>query len=253
MNAKLKRRGFALDWQRELATCRPDYYKWNQWLFTRLFRKGVAYKKTGVVNWDPVDQTVLANEQVIEGRGWRTGAPVEKREIPMYFLRITSYAEELLAALDELPGWPEQVKLMQKNWIGRSEGVKVGFEYEIENQRRVLWVFTTRADTLMGATFVAVAAEHPIATWAAGNYKELAAFVEECKRGAFMEAELAQIEKKGMPAGGHGTHPLSRQKLPAGVANDVLMGYGEGAGVAGPAHEERDYEMARADGRPGRP
>src|SRR3989449_8447636 len=253
MKAQLKSLGLALDWQRELATCRPDYYKWNQWFFTRLFRKGIAYKKTGVANWEPVDQTVLANEQVIEGRGWRTGAPVEKREIPMYFLRITSYAAELLAALDDLAGWPEQVKLMQKNWIGRSEGVKVGFEYEIENQRRVLWVFTTRADTLMGATFVAVAAEHPIATWAAGNNKELAAFVEECKRGAFMEAELAQIDKKGMPTGVFVSHPITNEKLPAWVANYVVMGYGEGAGMAGPAHEERDYEMARADGRPGRP
>src|SRR5213076_3135115 len=174
MKKQLKSLGFALDWERELATCRPDYYKWNQWLFTRLFKKGLAYKKTGVVNWDPVDQTVLANEQVIEGRGWRTGAPVEKREIPMYFFRITAYAEELLAALDTLPGWPEQVKLMQKNWIGRSEGVKVGFEYEIESQKRVLWGFTTRADTLMGATLVAVVAEHPIATWAAKKNKELA-------------------------------------------------------------------------------
>src|SRR5467141_3536671 len=250
MKAQLKSLGFALDWQRELATCRPDYYKWNQWLFTRLFRKGIAYKKTGVVNWDPVDQTVLANEQVIEGRGWRTGALVEKREIPMYFLRITSYAEELLAALDDLPGWPEQVKLMQKNWIGRSEGVRVGFEYEIENQKRVLWVFTTRADTLMGATFVAVAAEHPIATWAAKGNRELASFVEECKRGAVMEAELAQIEKKGMPSGVFVSHPITNEKLPVWVANYVLMGYGEGAVMAVPAHDERDYEFARKYGLP---
>src|SRR5579871_1567131 len=167
MKAQLKSLGFALDWERELATCKPEYYKWNQWLFTRMFRKGLAYKKTGVVNWDPVDQTVLANEQVIEGRGWRTGAVVEKREIPMYFFRITAYAEELLAALDDLPGWPEQVKTMQKNWIGKSEGVKIGFEYFLENKKQILWVFTTRADTLMGATFMAVAAEHPIAAFAA--------------------------------------------------------------------------------------
>jgi len=253
MKAQLKSLGFALDWQRELATCRPDYYKWNQWFFTRLFRKGVAYKKTGVVNWDPVDQTVLANEQVIEGRGWRTGALVEKREIPMYFLRITSYAAELLAALDDLAGWPEQVKLMQKNWIGRSEGVRVGFEYEIQNQKRVLWVFTTRADTLMGATFVAVAAEHPIATWAAKNNRELASFVEECKRGAFMEAELAQIEKKGMPTGVFVSHPITNEKLPAWVANYVVMGYGEGAVMAVPAHDERDYEFARKYGLPVKP
>src|SRR5712671_3408753 len=236
--------GFALDWERELATCRPDYYKWNQWLFTRLFRKGLAYKKTGVVNWDPVDQTVLANEQVIEGRGWRTGAVVEKREIPMYFLRITAYAEELLAALDGLPGWPEQVKLMQKNWIGKSEGVRIGFPYELENQKKVMWVFTTRADTLMGATFVAVAAEHPIGAFAAQKNSKIKEFVEECKRGAVMEAELAQIEKKGMPTGLFVTHPLSGEKLPVWVGNYVLMTYGEGAVMGVPAHDERDYEFA---------
>jgi leucyl-tRNA synthetase len=253
MKAQLKSLGFALDWRRELATCKPDYYKWNQWLFTRLFRKGLAYKKTGVVNWDPVDQTVLANEQVIEGRGWRTGALVEKREIPMYFLRITAYAEELLAALDDLPGWPEQVKLMQKNWIGRSEGVRVGFPYQLEKESRTLWVFTTRADTLMGATFCAVAAEHPIAAWAAKRDKKIAAFVEECKRGPAMEAELAQIEKKGMPTGLFVTHPLSDEKLPVWVANYVLMGYGEGAVMAVPAHDERDYEFALHYGLPIKP
>jgi len=253
MKAQLKSLGFAIDWERELATCAPEYYKWNQWLFTRLFRKGLAYKKTGVVNWDPVDQTVLANEQVIEGRGWRTGALVEKREIPMYFLRITSYAEELLAALDELPGWPEQVKLMQKNWIGRSEGVRVGFPYKLEQEDRVLWVFTTRADTLMGATFCAVAAEHPIALWAAKKDKKIAAFVEECKRGPAMEAELAQIEKKGMPTGLYATHPLSGEKLPVWVANYVLMGYGEGAVMAVPAHDERDYAFAHQYGLPIKP
>ena len=244
MKAQLKSLGFALDWSRELATCRPDYYKWNQWLFTRLFRKGLAYKKTGVVNWDPVDQTVLANEQVIEGRGWRTGAPVEKREIPMYFLRITAYAEELLAALDELPGWPEQVKLMQKNWIGKSEGVRIGFPYQLNNQPQTLWVFTTRADTLLGATFMAVAAEHPIAVAGAKKNPQLAAFVEECKRGPAMEAELAQIEKKGMPTGLFVAHPLSGEPLPVWVANYVLMGYGEGAVMGVPAHDERDYEFA---------
>jgi leucyl-tRNA synthetase len=253
MKGQLKGLGFAIDWERELATCRPDYYKWNQWLFTRLFRKGLAYKKTGVVNWDPVDQTVLANEQVIEGRGWRTGALVEKREIPMYFLRISAYAEELLSALDDLPGWPEQVKLMQKNWIGRSEGVRVGFPYRLENQERVLWVFTTRADTLMGATFCAVAAEHPIAQWAARRDPKIAGFVEECKRGPAMEAELAQIEKTGMPTGLFATHPLSGEKLPVWVANYVLMGYGEGAVMAVPAHDERDYEFALKYGLPIQP
>jgi leucyl-tRNA synthetase len=253
MKAQLKSLGFALDWQRELATCRPDYYKWNQWFFTRLFRKGIAYKKTGVVNWDPVDQTVLANEQVIEGRGWRTGALVEKREIPMYFLRITAYAEELLAALDQLPGWPEQVKLMQKNWIGKSEGVRVGFAYELDGKSETLWAFTTRADTLMGATFCAVAAEHPIAEFAARKDAKVKAFVEECKKGAVMEAELAQIEKKGMPTGMTVTHPLSGEKLPVWVANYVLMGYGEGAVMAVPAHDERDFEFAHKYGLPIKP
>jgi leucyl-tRNA synthetase len=248
MKAQLKSLGFALDWERELATCRPDYYRWNQWLFTRLFKKGLAYKKTGVVNWDPVDQTVLANEQVIEGRGWRTGAPVEKREIPMYFLRITAYAEELLAALDDLPGWPEQVKLMQKNWIGKSAGVRVGFPYQLEHEKKILWVFTTRADTLMGATFCAVAAEHPIAQWAAQRAPKIAAFVEECRKGPAMEAELAQIEKKGMPTGIYATHPLSGEKLPVWVANYVLMSYGEGAVMGVPAHDERDFAFAKAYG-----
>jgi len=253
MKAQLKSLGFALDWSRELATCRPDYYKWNQWLFTRLFKKGIAYKKTGVVNWDPVDQTVLANEQVIDGRGWRTGALIEKREIPMYFLRITDYAEELLGALDQLPGWPEQVKLMQKNWIGRSEGVRLAFPYALDGEARKLWVFTTRADTLMGATFCAVAAEHPIAGWAAARDAKIAAFVDECKRGAVMEAELAQLEKKGMPTGLYCTHPLSGERIPVWVANYVLMGYGEGAVMAVPAHDERDYAFAQAYGLPIKP
>ena len=253
MKGQLKSLGFALDWSRELATCRPDYYRWNQWLFTRLFKKGIAYKKTGVVNWDPVDQTVLANEQVIDGRGWRTGALIEKREIPMYFLRITDYAEELLGALDQLPGWPEQVKLMQKNWIGRSEGVRLAFPYELDGEARKLWVFTTRADTLMGATFCAVAAEHPIASWAAARDAKIAAFVDECKRGAVMEAELAQLEKKGMPTGLYCTHPLSGERIPVWVANYVLMGYGEGAVMAVPAHDERDYAFAQSYGLPIKP
>jgi leucyl-tRNA synthetase len=244
MKKQLQGLGFALDWQRELATCDPEYYRWNQWLFTRLFRKGLAYKKTGVVNWDPVDQTVLANEQVIDGRGWRTGAPVEKREIPMYFFRITHYAEELLAALDGMSGWPEQVKLMQKNWIGRSEGVKIGFEYSLEGRKKILWVFTTRADTLMGTTFCAVAAEHPIAAWAAAKNPEVRAFVEECKRGGVQEADLAKIEKKGMPTGVFCTHPITGESLPVWVGNYVLMGYGEGAVMGVPAHDERDFAFA---------
>ncbi len=250
MKGQLKSLGFALDWERELATCRPDYYRWNQWLFARLFRKGLAYKKTGIVNWDPVDQTVLANEQVIEGRGWRTGALVEKREIPMYFLRITAYAEELLSALDDLPGWPEQVKLMQKNWIGRSEGVRIGFPYELSGAKNTLWVFTTRADTLMGATFMAVAAEHPIAAFAAEKNSQVKAFVEECKRGAVMEAELAQIEKKGVPTGISVSHPLTGEKIPVWVGNYVLMGYGEGAVMGVPAHDERDFAFALKYGLP---
>jgi leucyl-tRNA synthetase len=253
MKKQLQGLGFALDWERELATCDASYYKWNQWLFTRLFKKGLAYKKTGVVNWDPVDQTVLANEQVIEGRGWRTGAVVEKREIPMYFFRITAYAEELLAALDDLPGWPEQVKLMQKNWIGKSEGVRIGFEYPLENRKNILWVFTTRADTLMGATFMAVAAEHPIAAFAAKNDLQLAAFVEECKKGTVIEAELAQIEKKGMPTGLHVSHPITNEKIPVWVGNYVLMGYGEGAVMGVPAHDERDYAFALKYGLPIKP
>jgi leucyl-tRNA synthetase len=244
MKRQLQSLGFALDWERELATCKPDYYRWNQWLFTRLFRKGLAYRKSGVVNWDPVDQTVLANEQVIDGRGWRTGAPVEKREIPMYFLRITAYAEELLAALERLPGWPEQVKLMQKNWIGRSEGVRLAFPYTLGGEKRLLWVFTTRADTIMGTTFCAVAAEHPIAAYAAKKNAALAEFVEECKRGAVMEADLAQIEKRGMPTGVYVTHPLSGEQLEVWVGNYVLAGYGEGAVMGVPAHDERDYAFA---------
>ena len=253
MKQQLQSLGFALDWSRELATCAPDYYRWNQWLFTRLYRKGLAYKKTGVVNWDPVDQTVLANEQVIDGRGWRTGAPVEKREIPMYFLRITAYAEELLAALDDLPGWPEQVKLMQKNWLGRSSGVRLAFPYELDGEARLLWVFTTRADTLLGATFCAVAAEHPIAAWAARHDPKIAEFVEACRRGAVTEAELAQLEKKGLPTGLSCTHPITGERIPLWVANYVLVGYGEGAVMAVPAHDERDYEFALRYGLPIKP
>ena len=243
MRGQLQSLGFAIDWRRELATCTPEYYRWNQWLFLRMLEKGIVYRKTGTVNWDPVDQTVLANEQVIDGRGWRTGAIVEKREIPMYYMAITKYAEELLADLDLLGDWPEQVRLMQKNWIGKSHGVRVGFPHEIAGGG-VLWVFTTRADTLLGATYVAVAAEHPLALHAAKYNPELAAFIEECRRGGVTEAELATQEKKGMATGLFVTHPLSGEKLPLWVANYVLMGYGEGAVMAVPAHDERDYEFA---------
>jgi leucyl-tRNA synthetase len=252
MKKQLKSLGFAIDWSRELATCRPEYYRWNQWLFVRMLEKGLAYKKTGVVNWDPVDQTVLANEQVIDGRGWRTGAPVEKREIPMYYLRITQYADELLQALDTLPGWPERVKVMQANWIGRSQGIEVSFPYA-HDAAQALKVFTTRADTLLGATYCAVAAEHPLAALAAQGNPKLAAFVQECMRGAVMEAELATQEKRGMPTGLFVLHPLTGEKLPVWVANYVLMGYGEGAVMAVPAHDERDFEFASKFGLPIQP
>jgi leucyl-tRNA synthetase len=246
MKRQLKSLGFALDWERELATCKPEYYRWNQWLFLRMLEKGLAYQTTGVVNWDPVDQTVLANEQVVDGRGWRTGALVEKREIPMYYLAITRYADELLADIEKMEGWPERVRTMQKNWIGRSEGIEVHFPYDLSTigKAGVLKVFTTRADTLMGATYVAVAAEHPLAAQAAAGNAELAAFVEECKRGTVMEADLATLEKKGMPTGLRVVHPLTGEYMPVWVANYVLAGYGEGAVMAVPAHDERDFAFA---------
>ncbi|HKY01894.1 MAG TPA: leucine--tRNA ligase [Burkholderiales bacterium] len=249
MKKQLQSLGFAIDWERELATCKPDYYRWNQWFFLKLLEKGIVYKKTGTVNWDPIDQTVLANEQVIDGRGWRTGALVEKREIPMYYMRITDYADELLEALDTLPGWPERVRTMQANWIGKSEGVEISFPYDPAiGVDDALKVFTTRADTLMGATYCAVAAEHPLATLAVKNNPELAAFVDECKRGSVMEADIATQEKKGMPTGLHVLHPLTGDKLPVWVANYVLMTYGEGAVMAVPAHDERDFEFANKYG-----
>jgi len=250
MKKQLQSLGFALDWERELATCRPDYYKWNQWLFLRMLEKGLAYQKTGVVNWDPVDRTVLANEQVIDGRGWRTGAVVEKREIPMYYLAITKYAEELLASLDALPGWPERVKTMQANWIGKSYGVRFAFPYVLDGKPEKLWVFTTRADTIMGVTFCAVAAEHPLAARAARDNPQLAAFVEECKQGSIMEADLAIMEKKGMPTGIFVSHPLTGEQVEVWVGNYVLMGYGEGAVMAVPAHDERDFHFAKKYGLP---
>ncbi|MGH8308099.1 MAG: leucine--tRNA ligase, partial [Gammaproteobacteria bacterium] len=246
MRRQLQSLGFAIDWSREIATCDPKYYKWNQWLFLRMLEKGIAYKTTGSVNWDPVDQTVLANEQVIDGRGWRTGALVEKREIPMYYLRITAYADELLAALDALPGWPERVKTMQANWIGKSEGVEIGFPHD----GGALKVFTTRADTLLGATYVAVAAEHPLAEKAAARDPKVAAFIEDCKKGGVTEAELATQEKKGVPTGLFVRHPLTQEPLPLWVANYVLMAYGEGAVMAVPSHDQRDFEFARKHGLP---
>jgi leucyl-tRNA synthetase len=248
MKGQLKALGFAIDWDRELATCNPDYYKWNQWLFLRMLEKGLVYKKTGIVNWDPIDQTVLANEQVIDGRGWRTGAEIEKREIPMYYMRITAYADELLDDLNKLPGWPDRVKTMQANWVGRSEGIEIGFPHEKGDE--VLRVFTTRADTLLGATYVAIAAEHPMAKLAARDNPELQTFINECSHGAVMEADIATQEKKGMDTGLSVLHPLTGNNLPVWVANYVLMGYGEGAVMAVPAHDQRDFEFAKAYGLP---
>ncbi|MBK7252126.1 MAG: leucine--tRNA ligase [Gammaproteobacteria bacterium] len=249
MKRQLQALGLAIDWRREFATCQPAYYRWNQWLFLRMLERGIAYRKTGVVNWDPVDQTVLANEQVIEGRGWRTGALIEKREIPMYYLNITAYAGELLAALEHLPGWPERVKLMQANWIGRSEGCEIAFPYAPDTRALMqtdgaLRVFTTRADTLFGASFMAIAAEHPLALAAAARNAELASFVEECRRGSTMEADLATQEKKGLRTGLHVLHPFTGERIEVWVANYVLMGYGEGAVMGVPAHDERDFEFA---------
>jgi leucyl-tRNA synthetase len=252
MKGQFKSLGIALDWSRELATCDPDYYRWNQWLFLRMMEKGVAYQKTGVVNWDPVDKTVLANEQVIDGRGWRTGALVEKREIPMYYLKITAYADDLLKALDRMQGWPDRVRAMQANWIGRSEGVRLGFPHDIGGPG-VLHCFTTRADTLMGVTFCAVAAEHPLAAHAAAGNPALAAFIEECKRGPAIEAELATQEKRGMQTGLFVRHPITSAPVPVWVGNYVLMSYGEGAVMGVPAHDERDFEFAKKYGLPIRP
>ena len=245
MKQQLRSLGLALDWERELATCKPDYYKWNQWFFLRMLEKGIAYKKTQVVNWDPVDQTVLANEQVIDGRGWRTGAVIEKREIPGYYLAITKYADELLSSLDSLPGWPERVKTMQANWIGKSFGVRFAFPYELDGKQEKLWVYTTRADTIMGVTFVAVAAEHPLAARAAKDNPKLAVFVDSCRHGSVMEADLATMEKKGMPTGIFVEHPLTGEKVEVWVGNYVLMSYGEGAVMAVPGHDERDFAFAK--------
>jgi leucyl-tRNA synthetase len=248
MKRQLQSLGLAIDWSRELATCQPEYYRWNQWLFLRMLEKGIAYKKTQVVNWDPVDQTVLANEQVIDGRGWRTGALVEKREIPGYYFGITQYAEELLSALDTLPGWPERVRTMQANWIGRSQGVRFAFPYELDGQAGRLWVYTTRADTIMGVTFCAVAAEHPLAARAARDNPALAAFIDECRHGSVMEADMATMEKKGMPTGLFVTHPLTGDKVEVWVGNYVLMTYGDGAVMGVPAHDERDFAFAKKYG-----
>ncbi|CAN7195983.1 leucine--tRNA ligase [Caballeronia sp. LjRoot31] len=244
MKKQMQSMGLAIDWSREIASCKPEYYKWNQWLFLKMLEKGIAYKKTGTVNWDPEDQTVLANEQVIDGRGWRSGALVEKREIPMYYMRITDYADQLLGDLEGL-GWPERVKVMQQNWIGKSFGVNFGFPYEIDGESKLLRVFTTRADTIMGVTFAAVAAEHPLATRLARDNAGLQAFIEECKRGGVAEADVATMEKKGMPTGFFVTHPLTQEKVEVWIGNYVLMSYGEGAVMGVPAHDERDFAFAK--------
>ncbi|HHJ16763.1 MAG TPA: leucine--tRNA ligase [Gammaproteobacteria bacterium] len=246
MRGQLRRLGFGYDWERELATCDPDYYRWEQWFFTKLFAKGLVYKKTAVVNWDPVDQTVLANEQVIDGKGWRSGAPVERREIPQWFLKITDYAQQLLDDLDQLDGWPEQVRTMQRNWIGRSEGVELQFDVEGEP----LTVYTTRPDTLMGVSYVAVAAQHPLAKKAAAGNPALQAFIDECAHTKVAEADMATLEKKGVDTGLRAVHPVSGETVPVWTANFVLMEYGSGAVMAVPAHDQRDWEFAQQYGLP---
>lgn len=245
MRAQLKSLGLSIDWSREFATCTPEYYKWEQWLFVQLFKKGLVYKKLSTVNWDPVDNTVLANEQVVDGRGWRSGALIEKREIPMYYFNITAYADELLNDLDKLEGhWPQQVITMQRNWIGRSEGMEIHFPYTLNGEEKTLDVFTTRPDTLMGVTYVSVAAEHPLAKHAAATNPALQSFIEACKKGSVAEADLAKAEKMGIDTGLTVTHPLTGQQVPVWVANYVLMSYGSGAVMAVPAHDERDFEFA---------
>jgi len=247
MRGQLKRLGFAYDWDREIATCTPEYYRWEQWLFTQLYAKGLVYKKNAMVNWDPVDQTVLANEQVVDGCGWRSGAKVERKEISQWFMKITDYAEELLTEVDKLSGWPEQVRTMQRNWIGRSEGVELTFEVANSDP---LTVYTTRPDTLMGVTYVAVAAEHPLAKQAALNNVDLQAFIDECKTVKVAEAELATMEKKGLDTGLQALHPISGEAVPIFVANFVLADYGSGAVMSVPAHDQRDYEFAKKYGLP---
>ena len=251
MKAQFAPMGFAFDWSREVATCDPEYYRWNQWLFLRMLASGIAYRKTQVVNWDPVDQTVLANEQVVDGRGWRSGALVEKREIPGYYLAITRYAEELLRQVkDDLIGWPAQVRTMQENWIGRSEGVRFAFPYDAHGEQRRLWVFTTRADTIMGVTFVAVAPEHPLAQELAAKNEPLRRFIEDCKKGGVADADLAAAEKVGVPTGFFVTHPLTQEQVPVWIGNYVLMSYGDGAVMGVPGHDARDFEFARRHGLP---
>jgi leucyl-tRNA synthetase len=251
MRQQMESMGLAIDWSREMTACKPEYYKWNQWMFLKMLEKGIIYQLTGTVNWDPIDQTVLANEQVIDGRGWRSGALIEKREIPMYYARITDYAEELLDHVEnKLPGWPERVRIMQSNWIGKSTGVRFAFPHDIRDEKGdlvgggKLWVFTTRADTIKGVTFCAVAPEHELAAFAARSNPELAEFIAECKKGSVIEADMATMEKKGMPTGLYVRHPLTNQLVEVWVGNYVLITYGDGAVMAVPAHDERDFEFA---------
>ena len=243
MRGQFKRLGYGYDWTREVTTCRPEYYRWEQWLFTKMFEKGLVYRKNSIVNWDPVDKTVLANEQVIDGRGWRSDALVERREIPQWFMKITDYADELLSELDRMPGWPDSVKTMQRNWIGRSEGVELSFE--VVGDENLLTVYTTRPDTLMGVTYMAVAAEHPLASKSAAANPDVAAFIEECKKTDAQEATLETMEKRGMPLGISAIHPLTGEEVPLWVANFVLMSYGTGAVMAVPGHDARDWEFAK--------
>ena len=250
MKAQMEPLGLAFDWSREVTTCKPDYYRWNQWMFLKMLEKGVAYRKPQTVNWDPVDHTVLANEQVIEGRGWRSGAIVEKREIPGYYLGITQYAEELLKDLDQLQGWPEQVRRMQEHWIGKSYGVNLAFPYELDGEKKQLRVYTTRPDTIMGVTFAAIAAEHPLALRLAKDKPELQAFIDECRKGSVSEADMATMEKKGVPTGFCVKHPLTGADVPVWIGNYVLMTYGEGAVMGVPAHDERDFAFALKYGLP---
>ena len=243
MRQQLQRLGFSYDWDHEVATCRPEYYRWEQWLFTKMYAKGLVYKKTATVNWDPVDQTVLANEQVIDGKGWRSGAVVEKREIPQWFLKITDYAEELLNDIDTLTEWPEAVKIMQRKWIGRSEGVEL--QFAVSDEDAVLSVYTTRPDTLMGVTYVAIAAEHELAKLVAQNSSSIAEFIDSCRKMKTAEADMATMEKRGMATGLHAIHPVTNELVPIWIANFVLSEYGSGAVMSVPAHDQRDYEFAK--------
>ncbi len=246
MKEQLMRLGFSYDWSREIATCDVDYYRWEQWLFTRLHREGLAYKKTSVVNWDPVDQTVLANEQVIDGKGWRSGAVVEKKEIPQWFLRVSNYSEELLSELEKMEGWPDAVKTMQKNWIGKSEGVEA--EFRVDGGKSVLKIFTTRPDTIMGVTYLALAPEHPLTSEVAKKNPEVADFIAQCRKAPVSEAEIETMEKSGVPIGIDAIHPISGEEIPVWTANFVLMSYGTGAVMSVPAHDQRDWEFAKKYG-----